>query len=111
MNPIRERVLTDDGFADPSNIGDSRDPHEIIEELKSKLNKMNKKVKDLDSHWQNQRDTDWVKLVDRVAHMERREQELLQENDKLKGQLKQLEKEVKELSTSDRSGKVNKSKK
>lgn len=111
MNPIRERVLTEDGFVDPSNARDSRDPHVIIEELKSKLNKMSKKVKGLDEHWQGQRDLEKVKLVDKVASLERRESELLQENDKLKGQLKQLDKEMKELSTPSDSVKVNKSKK
>lgn len=84
MNPIRERVLDDKkGFVtkgEKKNLSLA----EQVAILSGRLDKANKKLKDINKVWEERRSTDLINLMDDVKNMQRGMAELRRDNEKLR---------------------------
>ena len=90
---IRDRILGDRGFtATP----EDKDKVSIVE-LKSKIAALQKKLANKDKEFSKQANIEHVKLVDKVAALEKENRLLKTDNDKLKGREEQLMKEVNDV--------------
>lgn len=83
MNPIRERVLEDNGsFTDKNHVRKMGNTEEI-EFLKGELVKVKKALRGRDEHWESLRSTEYVKAVDQGNAKGREANELKRDMDRL----------------------------
>ena len=82
MNKIRERVLTDSGWVDVTQQ-EKRDSHVVIAELSGKVQKLTKKLQDVDKMWEERRSVEMIALKD--------------ENSDLKNTVRKLKKDMEAL--------------
>lgn len=87
---IRDRVLDDRGFSNTAEKPEKAD----VRVLKARIHTLEKKLKDKDKVYSEQAQIEHVKMVDKVAALEKEVRLLRRDNDKLKGREEQLMKEV-----------------
>lgn len=84
MNKIRERVIGGDGRFHDNNLPENKNTQERINQLQHTVDRLSKKLRELDKFKEEQRSVDMVKLTDKVQGLERKVGELRTENDRLK---------------------------
>jgi len=94
MNPIRERVLDDKKGFITKGEKVKLTLAEQVSVLSTRLDRANKKIKDIDKVWEERRSVDLVKLTDKVMAMSRELNTLRRDNDKLSIANKKMEETV-----------------
>lgn len=96
MNPLKNRILSSRGFVTTAEDNEE-DLEKVALSLKNKVLSLEKKLKNRDQHWEDQRDTAMIKMKEQVMNLERENKKLVNEMDKMKGRETQLLKEIEDV--------------
>ena len=95
---LKDRILSDSrGFVASTEVEEDKNLRSVNIALTKKVMDLEKKLKDRDKHWENQRSIELIGAKDRLSALEKKNKKLEQDMDLMKGREAQLLKEISDM--------------